>query len=60
MLLSMAQCKGQLFMIRKHMAQNANTKQYMLSHGYNPSMWDVQEKVKVILGYVTSQGNMRL
>lgn len=60
MLLSMAQCKGQLLMIREHMAQNANTKQYMLPHSYNPSMWDVQEKGKVILGYVTSQGNMRL
>lgn len=46
MLLSMAQCKYQLLMIRKHMAQNANTKQYMLAHGYNPSMWDVQEKKK--------------
>lgn len=60
MLLSMAQCKGQLIMIRKHMAQNATTEQYMLSHGYNPSMRDVQEKGKVILGYVTIQGNMRL
>lgn len=60
MLLSMTQCKGQLFMIRKHMAQNANTKQYMLAYDYNPSTWDVQEKGKAILGYVTSRGNMRL
>lgn len=60
MLLSMTQCKDQLFMIRKHMAQHANTKQYMLAYDYNPSTWDVQEKGKVILGYVTSRGNMRL